>query len=161
MKRNVNLKTLSWEHHHGLVTALRLKKGIKNKVDVADLAGYILHVWENELIHHFWQEEQIIPPQIKGLSAGEKLLDRMLSDHNTFNLLIKKIKNDSGSLSKIREFAEMLNQHIHFEERELFPFLEKTVAADKLAVIGEFLAEHHVSTTNDWKPKFWENFGNP
>lgn len=159
MKRNENLKTLSWEHHDGLVAAFRLIQGLKNKVDTAILSGYIIHIWEKALLHHFWQEEQMIPEQIENLPAGKELLGKMMADHRVFDLLIAKIKDDPQSLPHVKEFAELLNQHIHFEERELFPFLEKTVTADKLVEIGTFLDVQHRPPNNDWKAKFWQTSG--
>ena len=61
MKRNSNLQTLSWEHHDGLVLAFRIERGLRKNSDPGLIRSYLLHAWEKDLTHHFWQEEEILP----------------------------------------------------------------------------------------------------
>ena len=156
MKRNENLITLSWEHHDGLVVAFRLQKGLENNIATEDLSRYILYVWEQILSGHFWQEEQTLNHQLEKPSEGRVALKRMKTDHNIFRQLIKKLKSDTASSENVHIFSTMLNQHIRFEERELFPLLEKQCSPEELSHIGDFLQKHHKSTCLDWQDKFWE-----
>lgn len=156
MKRNQNLETLSWEHHDGLVVAFRLQQGVKKGIDSKILSNYILNIWEHALQHHFWQEEEIIGSNLKENSEGKKMLSQMLEEHHKITNLIKELKQNKDDYSNILKFAEMLNKHIRFEERKLFPLVENLVPKNELAGIGTFLHENHQSGNKDWEPRFWQ-----
>ena len=155
MKRNENLKTLSWEHHDGLVTAFRLQQGIKNKISVNILKKYILHIWDKALQHHFWQEEQVILTLKEKSKDGKAVVDKMMDDHKIFRELIDQLKKEKISIKQISDFENILNQHIRFEERQLFPFIESNLSQEELVEIGVFLRQNHSPANHDWKQKFW------
>jgi hemerythrin-like domain-containing protein len=156
MKRNDNLKTLSWEHHDGLVVAFRLQQGLKNEIPGKILRDYILHVWDNALEHHFWQEEQSITRILHRTAEGKKLEKRMMNEHEEFRIIISQLRNSLGSESDIEQFAANLNLHIRFEERELFPFIETHSSTEELVRIGNFLQNEHTTACSDWEPRFWK-----
>ncbi len=157
MNRTEYLRTLSWEHHDGLVVAFRLQQGINKNADPATMRKYILHVWETALKHHFWQEEKVLPPQLESNDRGRELLHRMSDDHQFFRELIDQLnKKNSPDLKQIQEFADRLNRHIRFEERDLFPFLEENLAHDRLESIGQFLNDNHEKPDKNWSDAFWE-----
>jgi len=160
MKRNEHLKTLSWEHHHGLVSAFRLQQGLNNGTAKDTLRDYILYIWENDLDFHFWKEEQIIQPSLVKTEDGKKIVEQMTSEHKTFRNLIKTLKTKQHKIEHIRFFADILNKHIRFEERRLFPFIEKESSEKALEKIGDFLEEHYTPSCNEWQPRFWVNSGN-
>lgn len=153
MKRNENLKTLSWEHHDGLVASFRLKLGLKKSANPEEMVKYIFHIWESNLEHHFWQEEQTL----LNLRIEPKYIQQMKSEHERFRRLIENLKEDSKNINIIEEFAELLNKHIRFEERTLYPLVEKEIDSDKLNEIGKFLKEQHIDTCEVWNNEFWKN----
>ena len=157
MKRNKELVTLSWEHHDGLVFAFRLQQGLKNAANRNKMLEYIQYTWDNDLEHHFWQEEEILTASLEETERGRELLQTMLDDHRYFRQSIMQIKlQDSVTTDKIKEFADRLNRHIRFEEQKLFPYLEETLPAAKLKKIGGFLAEQHKQADKCWTEAFWE-----
>ena len=156
MKRNKNLRTLSWEHHDGLVVAFRLQQGLKKGVKIPEMARYILHIWKNTLQLHFQREENAITPNLENKRDGKPLVKQMMGEHKTFKNLITMIKVDKVSRNSIDEFAKLLNHHIRFEERELFPELERLATKEEMAKIGLFLGQHHHRACNDWQPRFWQ-----
>lgn len=156
MKRDKNLETLSWEHHDGLVLAFRLEKGIKNNVDTSIISDYLLHIWDYDLRHHFWQEEQFLQPTLRKLNEGRELLNQMVVEHDQFKNLIAKIRSNGKDMkSSIEQFYEDLNKHIRFEERKLFPMVEELASTEALEIMGVFLHEHHKSGNKEWQPEFW------
>lgn len=155
MKRNENLKTLSWEHHDGLVVSFRLQQGLKKNSNSHEMSQYILHVWNGILKHHFWQEEQIIKTKIMQSEKGIEYLNRMLDEHEKMKKLIENIKSDNSNLKIIEEFAILLNEHIRFEERQLFPLFEQEAGTEKLQEVGRFLKEHHNPSCEVWPNQFW------
>jgi hemerythrin-like domain-containing protein len=155
MKRNENLETLSWEHHDGLVVAFRLQQGIKKGTQAVLLSKYILHFWEHALQRHFWQEEQTLNQHLDSDTQGKLFLNQMMEEHRAFRILIKQLRKNGTNNDNIAEFAARLNRHIRFEERMLFPFIEKVVSTDQLADIGSFLHKYHKHGGKEWKPRFW------
>lgn len=157
MKRDSRLETLSWEHHHGLVVAFRLQRGLEKKAGTEILREYLLHIWGSALAHHFWQEEQTLLPALDALSEGNQLLGLMVDDHRDFRQMIRKIEGHPANLgAELSAFANKLNKHIRFEERLLFPYIENHVPAPQLKTIGEFLHEKHVSVNICWTDEFWK-----
>jgi hemerythrin-like domain-containing protein len=155
MKRHDQLKTLSWEHHDGLVVAFRLQQGLKNGISLKILKKYILHVWNTALRHHFWQEEEIINPHLEQSKQGLQIKKQMMADHHAFRGLIDDLEQNSARTDQIGEFADILNRHIRFEERQLFPFVETNTSQTELEKMGAFLRDHHLTKRHDWQPIFW------
>jgi len=123
MKRDEALKTLSWEHHDALVSASRLKRGVENKAEISHLRDFLLYVWENDLPHHFEQEEQSIIKAVQGKEGSRLLVERVLAEHQKFATLAQEIEAGQGDMMAIiEEFAILLKAHVRFEEREFFPF---------------------------------------
>ena len=153
MKRDENLKTLSWEHHDGLVAAFRLQQGLKKNVKANDMADYIMNIWKNILEHHFWREEQTL----SNLKISSELIAQMKSEHKQLRLLIENLNKDYTNKNIIKEIAELLNNHIRFEERQLFPIIEKEVDVNQLNEIGKFLKEQHIHSCEVWQNQFWKS----
>ena len=157
MKRDKNLETLSWEHHDALVSAFRLKQGVEKKADVSHLRDYLLYIWENDLPHHFEQEEQALIERIRDKEGSQLVVERVLSEHKRFATLAKEVEAWEGDVfEKIREFAVLLKEHVRFEEREFFLFVEERVSVEELAEIGAYLRDEHIPSCKTWQPEFWK-----
>lgn len=156
MKRESNLQTLSWEHHDGLVLAFRIDRGLKNESAPELIRSYVLRIWDEELTHHFWQEEEMLPVILKRSPEGSELHDRLIREHRHFQDLITELRNrKTGLEDRLREFGESLNIHIRFEERVLFPFVENAAGKEELEKIGRFLHDQHRQPKTCWQPAFW------
>jgi hemerythrin-like domain-containing protein len=60
-------------------------------------------------------------------------------------------------LETIKEFADKLEQHIRFEERELFEQMQLTLRAEDLSVLDEaFKAISEKDFCDCYDNKFWE-----
>jgi len=157
MKRKKELETLSWEHHNGLVAAFRLQQGLKKKTDLNVMREYILNIWENELLHHFWMEEEVLIEPLKLNTIGQKLLKQLLNEHSAFREEIRIFSENGFDLAdRILDFAIRLNKHIRFEERELFPFIESNLTEQKLNEVSQFLHSNHKPECNNWQQQFWK-----
>jgi iron-sulfur cluster repair protein YtfE (RIC family) len=155
MKRNENLKTLSWEHHHGLVAAFRLQQGLNNDTTKEILRDYVLFVWENDLDQHFRKEEEVIETYSLNKNDGRKIVGQMECDHQNFRKLINIFKRDNYNPEHIRSFADLLNKHIRFEERQLFPYIEAETSQKNMERIGVYLEEHYTPSCSEWQHQFW------
>ncbi len=162
MKRSRYLETLSWEHHNGLVLAYRIERGLAFNVDCCEVKNYLLHLWNQALYAHFLQEEK----ELKVAGKKQELkdfFDQMLKDHRDFDHLvenIRKISNCEKLTPILHEFARKLNEHIRFEERQLFPQIERLIPEKDLQKISDHLHAVHQPINMDWPVKFWQQKSN-
>lgn len=149
MKRNENLLIFSHEHHHGLIFCSRLLKA--HKVSDKVLQDFIVDFWDNYLDEHFINEEKLFLP----LLDNEELTSQFLQEHKLINELVFKIKNlETGIHAYANELSRLINDHIRFEERVFFPWLENKFSIDELNKIGKELDGIEVSE-HQFPIKFW------
>lgn len=129
MKRITALQPLSREHH----TALTLAKACERAAHSgsAERVGAVcqraIEAYTKELEPHFLVEEQSLLPLLKSADT-QPLVQRTLADHLQLRALLKDLRqNDGGALDN---FGKCLSAHVRFEERELFPALERFLPND-------------------------------
>ncbi len=151
MKRNENLVMFSQEHHHGLVFCSRLQKA--DRADDQTLKHYVHDFWDKYLDKHFLLEDQLLLP----LLSDTEIVARFLDEHRRIRQLIHRIGMSSNNVqSSSLELAELLNSHIRFEERIMFPWLEENIQPEEIDRIGESLEIIKISA-HRFKPEFWKD----
>jgi hypothetical protein len=127
MKRDPRLQGLSSDHHQGLVLARRIAQG---KLDATAVRQH----FDAELEPHFRAEEELMLPALE--AAGEsELVARTWGDHAALRAHLAAA--EGGEAGRLEAFAALLDEHIRFEERELFPAAEARVPASALDRIHE------------------------
>lgn len=148
LKRSSQLRPLSSEHHQALLVAFQLKKGLAGHPDSAgapkDLPGLVslARRYEDALLHtHTRAEEDLL-----GRHLGERELQRLKFEHGELIRLIELAKAGQGPEARaaLSAFADLLERHIHWEERELFPRIEGDVAEADLVHVGHELEKRLV-----------------
>lgn len=119
MKRSPALRALSSEHHGGLVLARRALLAATPEA-VAEAWREVETRFAKELEPHFREEESWLLPELKRLGEAERVR-RTLDEHARLRTLVYECAHDAEGL---RLFAELLQAHIRFEERELFGIAE-------------------------------------
>lgn len=122
MKRDRRLHGLSEDHHHSLALARRLSRTCGEGRHAEALAE-ARAAFEGELAPHFAVEEEILLPALRSASYGE-LADRIQGDHTA---LRQSLDAAAGEPAQVAAFAQLLMDHVRFEERELFPACEEAV----------------------------------
>jgi len=140
MKRSRELRPLSSEHHQALLVALQMKKGLEGHPEAAgaprDLPGLV------SLARRF--EGQIFAPHA---AAEEALLGdhlampdrlRLAAEHVELKGLVEHARVSAPGEQRVAlaAFADLLERHVRWEERELFPYAEAHLDAAELALIG-------------------------
>ncbi len=151
IKRSVQLAPLSREHHDGLLFAWKIKQGIENRTPLDDIRRYALWFWRHHIKPHFFQEEKILVPY---LPAGHPMADRLKEEHDQIRELILGL-DDQADKRTLIILGDLINQHIRFEERELFGYLEETLTPAQLESIFTQLQKHPISCAEEWKDEFW------
>lgn len=143
MKRDAALIPLSHDHHHGLVQARRLRRAAGGDTPARrEAAAAFLAFFADETRSHFRQEEERFFPLLvdSDAPAGE-LLTRALLEHQRLHALAAGLESDlhTGEVppAAMKLLADALDDHIRFEERTLFPFIERVVPEDALRRLGE------------------------
>ncbi|MBA6151233.1 hemerythrin domain-containing protein [Gelidibacter maritimus] len=147
LKRHKALQPFSREHHHGLLLSWKIRTGFSKNIEIERIKTYADWFFENELIPHFELEEAHIFPL---LDADHELIKRALAEHRRLKRLFNDEKDIEKSLHKIEEELE---QHIRFEERILFPEIQKTATEAQLALIAE--VHHDEGFVDNVSDEFW------
>ena len=128
-KRHKALQPLSREHHYGLLLSWKIRAGFSKDIDPKRIRVYAYWFYEHHLIPHFELEESHV---FSILEAEHELVKRALADHRRLRRLFNDKEDDTKTLHKIEEELE---QHIRFEERILFPEIQKVATEEQLLLI--------------------------
>jgi len=145
MKRHEALAPLSREHHDALILAQLLKnikivyKGLP--AEVAGKAAYATLFYEEQLIKHFYDEEEIVIKKIKGIdNLLDTLADEILAEHKELRILFTAINNVGDLSAHLVKTGNALEQHIRKEERVFFPLIQRLCTEEQLATIEKGLS---------------------
>jgi hemerythrin-like domain-containing protein len=138
-KRHDSLIPLTHDHHHALVQARRLGEGAdRGSPEGVSQARSFLEFFDSDTIGHFREEEESIFPLVIYVSEAREPLTRLLLEHVQLHALVAKLRAevDDGEVDPetMTLIASLLQRHIRFEEKVLFPLIE-SLAADALASV--------------------------
>lgn len=144
MKRHKSLIFISHDHYHGLQLAQLIKKNAPAYKNLPnDLEGkksYTLNFYENDLLHHFYLEENIILPAVKGRNKEiDKLFDEMILEHKNIIKLIEALKKNIDVENNLNEIGILLQNHIRKEEQILFEKIQEELSENELLKLEEEL----------------------
>ena len=150
IKRNKSLVVLSKEHHYGLLASWKIRRGFDLKVSHKRIANFVNNFWLSHLNAHFIAEEEVLFNTLE-----HALIDEALQQHTVLRELIKVI-NENGTVEQLTQFADLLEQHIRFEERQVFKLLQHELPEEKLSEIAEQLNHIHDKPFEDnYNDEFW------
>ena len=131
MKRDPNLQPLSRDHHHALVLARRASRTAADGSDdeVASMWLSIAKAFDSDLGPHFEVEERYLLPPLD-VAGEEPLTRRTRSEHRTLRALLDQ---EGDAREQLRQFGQLLREHVRFEENELFPKAEQVLSPAELA----------------------------
>jgi hemerythrin-like domain-containing protein len=142
MKRSAELRDLSEQHHHGLVAARRLRQAAEGKAAISDALAHFLDAWDGEIQAHFRAEEEVLLPEFaRAVAPDDALIVRTLKEHVALRRAVRDVERARGDEREAlaREIGQSLEEHIRFEERELFPAVEAVLAGPRLEELGREL----------------------
>jgi hemerythrin-like domain-containing protein len=155
MKRSRELKPLSSEHHQALLVAFQLKQGLAGHADSAgapkDLPGLLqlARRFDEQVFRtHARAEEELL---VRIVSEGD--LTRLRSEHGEMTRLLDLARTARpGDLrAHLSAFADLLERHVRWEERELFTYAEGHMDEATLARIGGELEKRLVLARSESK----------
>jgi len=151
IKRSEQLAPLSREHHDGLLFAWKIKQGLELKASPDAMRKYAQWYWRQHIRPHFFQEEKILMPY---MPADHPMAKRLKEEHDHIRELIIEL-DEEADRRHLLLLCDLITQHIRFEERELFGYLEELLTPDELNKVHAQLEEHPVSCEEEWPDEFW------
>ena len=144
MKRVNQLQPLSRQHHFGLNLSRHAKECIDEPNEIAK-HWYNLTSYLDDMQDHFEIEDQLIARSLKPYRATHPdvalTLDTLDGQHEQLYQLVNEFENIQDAANKeitvlqVRGLAILLYEHIRFEERELYPVIEKYLTETELDAV--------------------------
>ena len=152
-KRSRQLKALSIEHREGMQFITRLRTGLHTNISIDRMREYTCWYWKNHIRPHFYHEEMILLPY---LPANHPLALQLTEEHATIREMILSLDFETDNIS-IEALCDFIVRHIHFEEDEVFPYLEQTLTTPDLDKIYAQLQARPIDESKcEWEDRFWE-----
>lgn len=150
IKRSEQLVPLSREHHEGLLFVWKVKQGLRNQTDIKTISTFAQWFWENHLKRHMQQEEELLSTYLLGT---DEMLQRILDEHLEIEAQFE-INANIPDAALLEQLAATVNDHIRFEERQLFPHVETQLTINQLNEIATLLQKEKPMCPN-WVKEFW------
>jgi len=151
LKRSEQLKSLSREHHSGLLFSWKIREGIRIGISTERLKGYLNYFVNEHLLDHFEKEETLLFNKV-----DDPVCIQAKKDHDLLKQQIHTINVSPVVDTKhFTDFMETLNEHIRFEERVVFPKLEEVMALQTLNSIHDELKSVGDVFKDEYTDEFW------
>ena len=154
MKRAEALQPLSHQHHNSLMACLLVKKGIARQAKLSTLNDFLSKFFREDVEPHFEAEEKHLFPLLDQLKPSYGKILR--SDHMLLRVLASRFINQSASSDYLASFATLLENHIRFEERLVFNFVQEHLDPTGQANLEKNLSGLSAKKCTDYPVKFWE-----
>lgn len=138
MRRAAELVPLSRHHHAALERALRLRRATSDTA--AEAVARFLAFTEADGDEHFACEERVLGPYLNDAERA-----RLLDEHRRLRQHAEALRDaqDGATAEAAHAAGALLDEHVRWEERELFPALEERLSAEELRTVGAELAAAH------------------
>jgi hemerythrin-like domain-containing protein len=152
IKRNPHIVKLSKDHHFTLLFCWKIRNGLKFEAEPSRIKMYIQYFWKYHMQPHFREEETILFAPVK-----DEAVKKALKEHADIAQQINNLNaNEHISPGELLTLADMVDNHVRYEERELFPHMEKVLSEEQLESIGKQIEEHHdPGLKDDFADEFW------
>lgn len=134
LKRHKALQPLSRDHHHGLLLSWKIRAGFSKNIEPERIKTYADWFFKTHLLPHFELEEQSV---FSILDSDNEFVEKALAEHT----LLKRLFANDDISEALSEIEKVLDKHIRFEERVLFPEIQKVATEAQLQYIEEMHQE--------------------
>lgn len=131
----------------------KIRQGLKMHIDTERISKYAQHFWQQHLHPHFRDEEKILFAPLR-----DTQVQRAINEHKNIRQLVAELENHSvvNLRKRLAELADMVDDHVRYEERNLFPHIERKLSKEQLENIGRQLEKYHrLSFLDQYEDQFW------
>ena len=138
-RRHDALVPLTHDHHHALAQARRLKDvaGMDSESDRRNAANDFVNFYFGRAVRHFHEEEELFFAPLVDAPEARDMVVRAVSEHLRLHALVRTVKRQltagEADPELLKRISELLTDHVRFEEKELFPVVERLVPDADLA----------------------------
>ena len=135
--RHQSLIPLTHEHHHALAAVRRLRLAAEGSEPhrthaVRDFLGF----FSADTIEHFRDEEERVFPLLVDVIEAEHTLERVMTEHLRIYSAVRSLRRElaegCASPATMLRVAALLESHIRYEEKVVFPLMETTLTPELL-----------------------------
>jgi len=152
LKRHQAIVSFSRDHHFGLLLVWKIRQGLKKAINPERISNYVTFFYREDLEKHFDEEEKLL---FSKLSVDDLLRRRAEVDHLAIYALAAAIEQRKDDPILLKHMADTLEEHIRFEERELFKHLQKRISETELKLIEARFSNNSKAIDEKWKDVFW------
>jgi hypothetical protein len=144
LRRHPALVPLSRDHHDVLVQVLWLRRALPGPPEaLRRTAEGFLSFYEEEMTGHMKDEEDVVLPRAG--HADAEGAERIRAEHREIHALAAGLRaalDDPVVLPRLAvELAQLVDDHVRFEERAFFMRVQETLDAPSLEALGAELQE--------------------
>ncbi len=153
IKRNENILKLSKEHHFSLLFCWKIRQGLKAGIDSSRIIKYVQYFKTHFLLPHFNEEEIYLFSLL-----NDKHVQKAIEQHKEIKYLLGELLDNDKDTAKqqLEKLANLVDEHVRYEERELFPHIEDSLTGEQLEAIGKKLNEAQPVPLKDvYTDEFW------
>ena len=153
IKRNENILKLSKEHHFSLLFCWKIRQGLKTETDSSRIIKYVQYFTTDFLLPHFSEEEIYLFS-----SLNDEQVEKAIEQHTEIKNLLAELLDTEKDSSKqqLEKLANLVDEHVRYEERELFPHIENSLTREQLKEIGKKLNDSQPVPMKDvYADEFW------
>jgi hypothetical protein len=147
-KRHASLQPLSREHHQALLLCWKFRQGFNKGVEPERMMKYAGWFWNQYLEPHFKAEETVFFPI---LPKDHPAIIKALKQHKDLKAMFNS--SDADMAYNLRQIAFELEQHIRFEERDLFNEIQAAASPEQLEELKQLHTEEKFS--ENIEDMFW------
>lgn len=151
LKRHPSLEAFSRDHNVGLVLGRRLDQAAAlGKESRYEAVRTLLQYWHDELEDHFAEEERLLSPLI----PSAEFKRRLAAEHDEISQLIARLATGDVEPELVARTGNLLYDHIRWEERALFPAIERSATPLALRDLAEQAARLEARRSDStWSPR--------
>lgn len=118
---------------------------MRQAVGARRAAAAFLSFWDGHERAHFRIEEEVLLPAWASLDeeADYEMISRVLTEHSLIRSLARNLAHEEPSVKRLWDLGTLLERHIRFEEREVFPLIELRLGPKALVELGREIAAAH------------------
>ncbi len=110
-----------------------------------EAAARIFEECSRELMAHTAIEEEFFYPELSDYEETREIVAESIEEHHVVDVLIEEMRGlepgDEAFTAKFEVLKENVLHHAEEEEQELFPHAERLLGKERLAWLGDRLAE--------------------
>lgn len=152
IKRNQNIIPLSKDHHTTLLFCWKITQGVNHGSDTEVMKNYVRYFWKDHMQPHFREEEEILFAPLV-----DEMVLKAIAEHHQIKEQVDKVLHSEGeaTATTLTALSTLVDAHVRYEERQLFPHLEQSLSAEQLSGIGRAL-EAKTHLPDIFKEEFWK-----